>query len=188
MYDILLYLYLNIYDIHKQERNLCTFTLLLFLHLGMPCFFLLKVDLEWNVALLFLHISNRFPKQLHSIIQYFNISFYILCPGVFLWRFCFCARDRRNPVAEGRWKEVMEEALLPSQSLGNLLCPQRQSQGSWAGWTKWRHRPRLSICRTGSIWYFLFKCNRHSTCFYLTRELLCSILAPSSKVIFRLSP
>lgn len=61
MYDILLYLYVNIYDIiQEQERNLCTFTLLWFLHLGVPCFFLLKVDLEWNDALLFLHISNRF--------------------------------------------------------------------------------------------------------------------------------
>lgn len=62
MYDILLYLYLNIYDIiQEQERNLCTFTLLWFLHMSMTCFFLLKVDLEWNDALLFLHISNRFP-------------------------------------------------------------------------------------------------------------------------------
>lgn len=50
-----------------------------------------------------------------------------LSPGVFLRRLGVCAGDRRHPMAEGGWEEVVEEALLPPQGFGNLLRPQRQS-------------------------------------------------------------
>lgn len=63
-----------------------------------------------------------------------KIIFWWLNPclsGVFLRGFGVCARDRGCPVAEGGWEEVMEEALLPPEGFGNLLRPQRQSQGQW---------------------------------------------------------
>lgn len=93
---------------------------------------------------------------------------------MFLWRLSFCARDRRHPVAEGGWKEVVEEALLPSQGLRNLLCPQRQSQG-----TKNKMKmldtaePFKNWIYTDYFRHFLFEHIRHCTCFYLTRDLLC---------------
>ncbi len=49
--------------------------------------------------------------------------------GVFLWRLGVGAGDRGHPVAEGGWEEVVEETLLPPQSFGDLLRPQRQRQG-----------------------------------------------------------
>jgi len=49
--------------------------------------------------------------------------------GVLLWRLGVGARDRGHPVAEGGREEVVEETLLPPQSFGDLLRPQRQSQG-----------------------------------------------------------
>lgn len=110
--------------------------------------------------------------SLHSIIQF---CLCIFCPGVFLWRLSFCTRDRGNPLAEGGWKEVMEEALLPSQGLRNLLCPQRQRQGKWADRTKCRCRMRFEPSKnwiyTDYLWYFLFEHITQNTCFYLTRDL-----------------
>lgn len=69
------------------------------------------------------------PANLERYLDELFNGFLCITSGMFLWWLSVCARDRGHLVAQRRWEKVMEEALLPPQGFGDLLCPQRQSQG-----------------------------------------------------------
>lgn len=50
--------------------------------------------------------------------------------GVFWRQLRLCPRDGGIVMAEGRWEEIVEKTVLPSEGVWHLLRSQRKSQGA----------------------------------------------------------